>query len=267
MTAGVVAALALSAAALTPAPVRRRLAVGASPALHTRRRVPSLAAAVCTVACVAAVAAALLPVTTSLAAALLGATIAVRHRRRSRRRRGADEARALGTALDVLVGELRVGAHPVRAFDVAATEADQPWVGAGLRAVAARARLGADVPAGLRSVARSSSLPAQWERLAVYWELGCEHGLAISTLMHAAQRDIAERQRFATRVNSGMAGARTSAAILAALPVLGVLLGQLIGAEPVGFLLSGPGGGLLVAGVTLVCAGLLWSDRITERLT
>ncbi len=259
MNSPVVAALALSVAALIPPPARRRL----MPVTPARRRT----AAGCVIGCIAAAAAAVLPATTSLAAALLGATIGVRYRRRIRRQRGSAEAKALETALDVLVGELRIGAHPVRAFAVSAAETDEVSVAAGLLAVAARARLGADVAAGLRSASRSSSLPAQWERLAVYWELGCEHGLAISTLMNAAKRDIAERQRFSARVDSGMAGARTSAAILAALPVLGVLMGQLIGAKPVGFLLSGPGGALLVVGVMLVCAGLLWSDRITRRLT
>jgi tight adherence protein B len=64
-----------------------------------------------------------------------------------------------------------------------------------------------------------------------------------------------------------MAGARATAAILAGLPLLGVLLGQLIGARPLNFLLSGQvGGWLLVVGSTLACAGLLWSDRITVRL-
>jgi tight adherence protein B len=49
-------------------------------------------------------------------------------------------------------------------------------------------------------------------------------------------------------------------------PVLSVVLGQLIGADPVAFLLAGHvGGWLLVVGVTLVCGGLLWSDRITDR--
>jgi tight adherence protein B len=49
--------------------------------------------------------------------------------------------------------------------------------------------------------------------------------------------------------------------------VLSVLVGQLIGADPVAFLLGGrTGGWLLVVGITLVCAGLLWSDRITDRL-
>jgi tight adherence protein B len=46
------------------------------------------------------------------------------------------------------------------------------------------------------------------------------------------------------------------------------LLGQLIGARPLSFLLRGHAGGwLLVVGVTLACAGLLWSDRIIDRLT
>jgi tight adherence protein B len=64
-----------------------------------------------------------------------------------------------------------------------------------------------------------------------------------------------------------MTGARTTAAVLAGLPLLGIGLGELIGAEPVRFLLSrGVGGWLLVIGASLACAGLLWSDRITARV-
>jgi tight adherence protein B len=163
------------------------------------------------------------------------------------------------------VGELRIGAHPASAFAVAAEETDGPVAGA-CRAVAARARLGADVTAGLRGVATTSALPAQWDRLAVCWQLAADHGLAMSTLMRAAQRDIAERQRFSGQVRSGMAGARATAAILASLPVLSVVMGELIGARPVAFLLGGRlGGVLLVVGLTLVCGGLLWSDHITDR--
>jgi len=177
-----------------------------------------------------------------------------------------DEGRTLETALDVLVGELRVGSHPVHAFCVA-TDETVGAVAVSLRAVVARARLGADVAAGLRTAARSSALPTHWDRLALCWQLANDHGLAIATLMRTAQRDIAERQRFSARVTSGMAGARATAAILAGLPLLGVLLGQLIGARPLNFLLSGQvGGWLLVVGSTLACGGLLWSDRITGRL-
>lgn len=216
--------------------------------------------------CGVVAAALVLPLPTMLAVIVLGATTALRFRRRHRAWRGAQEDRALETALDVLVGELRVGAHPVQAFGVAAEEAGGT-VGGSLRAVAARARLGADVAAGLRASARASARSAHWERLAVSWQLASEHGLAIAILMRSAQRDIAERQRFSARVTSGMAGARATAAILAGLPVLGVAMGQLIGARPVGFLLGTHAGGwLLLVGVALTCAGLWWSDRITDRV-
>ncbi|MGZ4514779.1 MAG: type II secretion system F family protein, partial [Mycobacterium sp.] len=213
-----------------------------------------------------AAAALLLPSTVTLAVAVVGATAVARYRRRHRLRRAVEEGRTLEGALDVVVGELRLGSHPVRAFGVAADETAGA-VAMSLRAVAARARLGADVAAGLRDAAQSSALPAHWHRIGVCWQLASEHGLAIATLMRAAQRDIAERQRFSARVSSAMAGARATAAILAALPVLGVLLGQLIGARPLAFLLSGHAGGwLLVVGSTLTSAGLLWADRLTDRL-
>ena len=78
--------------------------------------------------------------------------LVLRRRRLIARRARAAEASALQGALDVLVGELRVGVHPVAAFDVAAREVDGP-VATSLRAVAARARLGADVAAWLRNFA------------------------------------------------------------------------------------------------------------------
>jgi tight adherence protein B len=85
--------------------------------------------------------------------------------------------------------------------------------------------------------------------------------------MQTAQRDLVERERFAARVDAGMAGARATAAVLAGLPVVGVGLGQLIGADPLSFLLSGAlGGWLLIIGVSLACVGLLWCDRITSQV-
>lgn len=208
----------------------------------------------------------LLPPTTVIAAAAVGTTLVTRRRRNVRRRRAAAERRALAAALEVLVGELRIGAHPVRAFEAAAGEVSA-GVGTALAAVAARARLGADVVSGLRAAAARSELRAEWERVAVAWQLAGDHGMAISVMMRAAQTDIIERQRFWGRVQANMAGARATAVILAALPVVGVALGELIGAAPLAFLAGGgPGGWLLVVGTALLCAGLCWADRITDRL-
>jgi tight adherence protein B len=257
----VLAAVALAAAVFVlPSSPRQRLARPD----RDRKGLPPRAAGWVAV-CSLAGGVVLLPLTTVLAACVLVATLAMRSRRRRRGDRGSGESRELETAIDVLVGELRVGAHPAAAFAVAAHETAGPVAGA-CRAVAARARLGADVAAGLRGVGETSVLPAQWERLAVCWQLAADHGLAMSALMQAAQRDIAERQRFSSQVRSAMAGARATAAILAGLPLLSVVMGQLIGARPMAFLLGGQlGGRLLVVGVMLVGGGLLWSDRITDQ--
>lgn len=206
------------------------------------------------------------PPTVSVTVGLVVLGIELRRRRRRAGRRGRDEAQSLVAALETLVSELRVGAHPLRAFGTAADESAGS-VGASLRVVAMRAQLGADVAVGLRSAARGSSVPAYWNRLAVYWKLAAEHGLAMSTLMRTAHRDIVARQRFADRVQAGLAGARATAVILAGLPFLGVALGELIGAQPVRFLLGGgAGGGLLALGVGLVGIGIAWSDHIIDRL-
>lgn len=254
-----VGAVLLAVALLTmPPPPRWRL----QPGVPRRRPRPALVVVGAAVPAVI-----LLPLTAAVAVALLIGMVAARRRRRRRAGQRTGEGQALAAALEVLVGELRVGAHPVRAFGVAAEEAGGA-VGGSLRAVAARALLGADVAGGLQTMAAAAAAPTHWERLAVCWRLAAEHGLAMSTLMRAAQRDIVERQRFTARVEAGLAGARATAAILAGLPVLGVLLGQLIGARPLAFLLGGGiGGALLVLGVLLICLGLVWSERITGRLT
>jgi len=258
------AALSLAAALLVlPWSSRHRL-VGAGLSAHRRRVMPSRAPVVAACAAGALVAAAV-PVTVALAGAMLAGTLLMRRRRHAARRRAEQESRTLETALDVLVGELRAGAHPVAAFHVAAEESSGTVAGS-LRAVAARAVLGADVAAGLRSAAAAAARPACWERLSVYWQLAQTHGLTMATLVRAAQRDIVERSRFDATVTAGMAGARATAAVLAGLPLAGVALGELLGAHPVRFLVSsGAGGWLLLVGTSLVCCGLLWSDRITGQ--
>jgi len=250
----------LAAALLAAPPPRRRLM-----APESRRRIASTAGWTVVLLATAFIVSA--SPTVAVAAGLVTAAILRRRRRRIRDCRRRSEGEAMTTALDVLVGELRVGAHPLQAFAIAAAESPGK-AGESLRAVVTRAQLGADVAAGLRASAADSSVPAYWDRLAVCWELAVRHGLAMSTLMLAAHRDIVGRRRYADQVHAGLAGTRATATILATLPFLGLTLGELIGARPVRFLLSGGGGGwLLVVGVGLVGIGVAWSDRIIDRLT
>lgn len=78
------------------------------------------------VGCVAVGVAALLPLPTVVAVAVLGATLGLRYRRRRRYLRRSREGQALEAALELVVGELRAGAHPVRAFSIAADETGGP---------------------------------------------------------------------------------------------------------------------------------------------
>ncbi|GAT11538.1 type II secretion system F family protein [Mycolicibacterium novocastrense] len=254
------AALAL-ALALLIAPGPRRRCTSAPRQRRLTFRIPLALWLVAIVVALLVVA----PVGVVVAAVIAAATVQARSRRRRADRVRAKEAAALEGALDVLVGELRIGAHPVTAFDTAADEADGA-VSTALRTVSARARMGGDVAAGMASVARRSALPTYWRRLAVCWDLAQSHGLAIAALMHTAHRDVVARERFSAQLSAGMAGARTTATVLAALPLLGVALGELVGAHPLRFLFS-TGQWLLVIGAALTCLGLAWSDRITGGVT
>lgn len=257
-----VAALALAAAVLVlPTTPRRRL--GAAP---PRRRCGGRRAAVIGVAAGAVTCVVVFPAGVAAAAGVAAGTLWLRRRSAALARARTAEAVELQGGLAVLIGELRIGAHPVLAVAAAARES-RGTVGSALAEVAARARLGADVGAGLGAVATGSSAGAYWQRLAESWRLAAEYGLAVGALLRTAERDIVERERFASRVRAGMAGARATAVILAALPALGIGLGHLIGAEPLSLLLSdGWGGWLLCAGTVLVCLGLAWSDRIVAQV-
>lgn len=200
----------------------------------------------------------------ALAAALIAATGQRRWRARQRAKADARSAAALAAALEVLIAELRVGAHPATACAVAAGEVDGPVSGVFAEA-AARTRLGASAATGLRSP-RQPGLDAELSRVAAAWQVAEERGVALAELLDAVRRDLTGRIRFRGRTEAGLAGARSTAAVLAGLPLLGIALGQAIGAAPVALLLRDTTGGvLLLLGTVLICAGLSWSGRITAR--
>lgn len=217
--------------------------------------------------------------TAGMAAGIVVATAAHRSRRARRARRRASEVTALLAGLEVAVADLRVGAHPESACLAAADESAGSAAGssgtaaAAFRSAAATARLGGSAAQGLltgthRDRSDGGGVGADLDRIAAAWRIAERHGIALADLLDAARVDLLGRIRFRSRVESGMAGARATAIVLAGLPVLGIALGQMMGAGPVRVLLSGGlGGVLLVVGTALGCAGLAWSDRITRQVT
>lgn len=187
---------------------------------------------------------------------------------RTRRRARASAAAATATAGEVadalrrITDELRTGAHPAAALD--GVRADGPLAAAVLADAAAAARMGNDVPRALRRAADSRpAVAGTLTRVAESWSLAERHGIPLADLLSRAQSDIAWRVQYGRRVHAQLAGPRATATVLTALPGLGLLLGQLLGADPVAVLRHGVlGQALLVVGVGLTAIGFAWTDRI-----
>jgi tight adherence protein B len=118
------------------------------------------------------------------------------------------------------------------------------------------------------SSAESANTPTEpvFDRLRSGWLLTRRHGLAFTPLIEALAADVAEQLAADSERSGQVAGPRTSGYVMALLPLMGLALGAGMGADPVHVLLGSPlGNVLLLVGVTLTCAGLLWSARIVRR--
>lgn len=175
-------------------------------------------------------------------------------RAHAERRRGEDDW--VG-ALDSVVAAAEAGASPSAALDGARTSAP-PAIAADLSRAVALETLGGDASTVLGA---STSLAAR--RLSEALALARDHGLPLAAVLRRAADEVGEITRHASEIEAALAGPRATALVLTALPLLGVGLGHLMGADPVGALSSGVlGSALAVAGAVFIGAGLLWTSAI-----
>jgi tight adherence protein B len=163
--------------------------------------------------------------------------------------------------LSAFSAELRAG-QPIAAAFLSACEGVAPCPCPEARIAAAGA---GDIPSALRrdSQARGS---AGLRALAACLEVAQHSGVGLA---EAVER-LAEGQRTASlsivQVRAEVAAARASSHILAALPLVGLLLGQSLGARPLAWLIGDVLGRMaLVAGVSLQGLGLWWLHRMTNK--
>lgn len=197
-----------------------------------------------------------------LAAIILASgTDLLRRLRRRRRRRLVDQTRAQVLAVcESLTADIRAGVMPATALAGAA----QVW--SPLAPVARAARLGADVPSQLRVLA---ALPgaAQVRVIAAAWGVSLRTGAGMAATLDVAARSLRDHRATADVVASEIAAARATATVLALLPAGILVLGQGIGGDALGFLLSSPGGLVcLASGVGLTHLGLAWLDAIADSV-
>ncbi|MFI9648787.1 type II secretion system F family protein [Streptomyces sp. NPDC052040] len=185
----------------------------------------------------------------------------VRLAREARRRREArgEEVIALCASL---VGEVRTGRQPGDALLRAAR--DSGGLGEARAAVLAAARFGGDVPGALAAAARQPGADGL-SGLAACWRVAVDRGAGLAAgldRLEAALR--AERDQRAD-LRAQLAGAWSTAVLLAGLPALGLLLGTALGAHPLRVLLhTGAGLACLMTGGVLEGAGLWWALRIVR---
>lgn len=180
-------------------------------------------------------------------------------------RRGSTARRSRMAAIEIVTGmaaELRAG-RPARdalicAVGSAPVRMCEQAVGA--------ARLGGDVPGGLRSDVASGA-PASLLGLAALWQVAEGSGAGLAAGAERLGAAALAREQVRRELASHLAGPKATARVLAALPVVGCLLGLGLGANPVAWLLGSPLGWIvLMAGTGLEVLGLWWVSRLARSV-
>jgi tight adherence protein B len=180
-------------------------------------------------------------------------------RRRSRRR--AEAAGRRGRVIEacaVLTADLRAGRVPRDALAAAAEVCPD------LLPAVTTARLGGDVATVLD---RSAGTPgaAGLRALGASWRVAEESGAAFAGVCERVADALRADEQVRRQVAAGLAGARSTARLLAGLPLLGLVLGHVVGARPLAFLTGTIVGCCCLAlGLGLAVTGLAWVERLAD---
>jgi tight adherence protein B len=189
---------------------------------------------------------------------LLGLSAAVARLRGLSVRRASAAQRRLRVieTCDLLAAELRAGLPAGRTL----MHASQAWPV--LEPAAAASRLGGDVPAALRRLARvpgAESLTA----VAAAWQIAERSGAGLAAVLDRIGEALRADEAVRREVTASLAPPRATARMLAVLPLFGLLLGVGLGGDPVAFLLGSTlGVGCLSLGAGLALGGLAWVEYL-----
>jgi tight adherence protein B len=202
-----------------------------------------------------------------------GGSVGVTAPVRSRRRPGAaaaDPTSVLGAAVTAVAAELRAGRAPGDAWravlGVTVLPGGVPLPGDVVAAVL-RAADGRRLGARARGSGRPDAvLLRRVHAVLAASRLAVEVGAPLAPVLDACARTLAADADAETALRASLAGPRQTTTLLTALPLLAVLLGLLLGADPLGVLLGGGPGTLAGAvGLALTAVGRSWVGRMAAR--
>ncbi|WP_189936392.1 type II secretion system F family protein [Streptomyces sulfonofaciens] len=195
----------------------------------------------------------------------VGALPVARRARRAREARRDRDRRATAVIAlcGALAGEVRAGRHPGEALLTSTRDTD--GLPAARTAVLAAARFGGDVPRALAGAAREPGAEGLIG-LAACWRVAVDSGAGLAAGLDRLEAALRAEESRRAELRAQLAGPRSTAVLLAVLPVLGLLLGSALGADPLRVLLhTGAGLGCLAVGGLLEGSGLWWALRIVRN--
>lgn len=206
------------------------------------------------------------PVLAGVAAApLIGRAL----RRRAVRAADARAAAAVEALCGTLAADLRAGRPPHAALAEAVGTAgwqESAELAEAAHLLSSAARFGGDVPQALRTAAGQRPGLRGLAAVAACWQVAVDGGAGLAAALDrvaAALRAEADQRE---DLRAQLAGPRSTAVLLALLPLFGLVLGSALGADPSRVLLHTPTGlACLTGGVLLEAAGLGWTARIISR--
>lgn len=132
----------------------------------------------------------------------------------------------------------------------------------GLEPVLTAARSGDDVAVCLERAAVAPGCEGL-RLLAGCWRIGMDRGGMLASVVEGLAEALRDEQTHREEVAMQLAGPRTTARLLAGLPILGMGMAVALGARPFAFLFGTvPGGLCLVLGIGLDALGLWWTRRL-----
>jgi tight adherence protein B len=109
-------------------------------------------------------------------------------------------------------------------------------------------------------------VPELLRALAACWTVCSSSGSGLATAVERLEEGLRAEQARRRAVDAELAGPRATAALLAVLPLAGMVLATGLGADPVAMLLHTPLGLVCLSGGLLLDAlGLWWTARLVAR--
>ncbi len=174
-----------------------------------------------------------------------------------------------GTAVPVLPAAAGAVAAATAAVVLSRSAAERGRRRLAGRLVESVGTLAADLRAGQQPAEALAALeggPATRHRaVGAVWAVSERSGAPAAAVLDRVEQDLRAREAQHREIAAQLAGARSTAGLLAILPVLGIGLGAAMGARPLTVLLGDARGQLaLVVGVVLEALGVLWTARIVS---